>query len=79
MKKKILIAALCLCSLFTLCGCGNSGNITETNVYALIDGCDADFYEWISPDGVHYWISIGLYRMSMAPRYDKSGNLVIDK
>lgn len=30
--------------------------------------------EWISPDGVHYWI----YGHQMSPRYDHNGNLVID-
>jgi len=35
--------------------------------------------EWISPDGVHYWVYGSGYGCSIAPRFDNNGNLVIDK
>ena len=34
--------------------------------------------EWVSPDGVHYWIFSEGYGGFMAPRYDEDGILVID-
>ena len=35
--------------------------------------------EWVSPDGVHYWYHDSGYGRMLAPRYDVSGNLVIEK
>lgn len=40
---------------------------------------EKQFAEWISPDGVHYWIRQDGYEGYMAPRFDNNGNLVIDK
>lgn len=35
--------------------------------------------EWVSPDGVHYWMCDSSRKNALAPRYDHDGNLVIDK
>lgn len=40
---------------------------------------DKQFAEWISPDGVHYWVREAGHQGYMAPRYDSEGNLIIDK
>lgn len=37
-----------------------------------------DVVEWVSPDGVHYWVYSGGYQYGIAPRFDNNGNLVID-
>ena len=39
---------------------------------------DITITEWVSPDGVHYWYQQSGYHSMLAPRYDVSGNLVID-
>lgn len=67
MKKMLLAAMLCL-ALAMLTACG------QTSV-GLTTGIITD---WVSPDGVHYWISVD-QRGAMAPRYDENGQLVIDK
>lgn len=71
MKMKIIIAIIVLVLIFCIIGC---------------DGSDNDFYEptkvceWVSPDGVHYWVIAhsNEYGRLCAPRYDNNGNLVID-
>ena len=35
--------------------------------------------EWVSPDGVHYWMYCDNYCRGLTPRYDNEGNLVIEK
>lgn len=40
---------------------------------------DITMTEWISPDGVHYWLQKTTYQAMLAPRYDAEGNLVIDE
>ena len=39
---------------------------------------DITMAEWVSPDGVHYWYQQSGYHAMLAPRYDVSGNLVIE-
>ena len=34
--------------------------------------------EWVSPDGVHYWMYSDDYCRGLTPRYDNKGNLVIE-
>lgn len=53
---------------------------TSTNKYhASVHSDDVTITEWVSPDGVHYWYQQAGYHAMLAPRYDKNGNLVIDK
>lgn len=78
MIKKILCITL-IVALLT--GCEKTDNCIQNGVQ-YNDGNLAKsikFNEWVSPDGVHYWISIKGKISMMAPRYDKNGNLVIDK
>lgn len=65
MKKIICLVLL----VMILC----SGCVTTEEQIEM--GAIGYYGEWISPDGVHYWIS----DCKMAPRYDSDGNLVIDK
>lgn len=60
-------------------------------VFILLVSCSGDnivsgthaVKEWVSPDGVHYWVSHYNHLwgnfFGMAPRYDSSGNLVISE
>lgn len=72
MLNKLLLCATVLLAV-TLCGCKEEKGETEK-----IFPADFGRYEWISPDGVHYWIMNGNYRYGITPRYDNNGNLVID-
>lgn len=40
---------------------------------------DVQITEWVSPDGVHYWYQQSGYHAMLAPRYDRNGELVIDR
>lgn len=78
MKKKVFI--LLSIMILLLSGC------TDTSNYTAFENEDFDITkapqgvsEWISPDGVHYWIHKGRYNYGMAPRYDSNGNLVVNK
>lgn len=73
MLNKLLLCATVLLSV-TLCGCKEEQGETKK-----IFPEDFGRYEWISPDGVHYWIMNGNRRYGITPRYDNNGNLVIDK
>ena len=80
MKKLILILIIVI---FVLTGCTKSENIPAESNFAVKEmnfSSDYKIREWVSPDGVHYWViySSSSYRFSMAPRYDSDGNLVID-
>lgn len=76
MKNKILIMLLAsLCILASGCETNDTLQLTEFNAMADQYGT----YEWVSPDGVHYWVVCGNYRYGIAPRYDNDGNLIIDK
>lgn len=67
MKKMLLAAMLCL-ALLMLTACGQTSISLTTGIIT----------DWVSPDGVHYWISVD-QRGAMAPRYGEDGRLVIDK
>ena len=73
MKKKIGILMTLIC--LGLVGCGNDTMI-KSNANAIVH--ESGTYEWISPDGVHYWICSYADRFGIAPRYDSNGQLVID-
>lgn len=75
MKKKIMILLVALMLCFAICGCDND-TMTKADAYAWVD--DYGTFEWVSPDGVHYWVYSGSYRYGIAPRYDNDGKLVID-
>lgn len=79
MKKKILIMLLTSLCVFAG-GCGTNDTIRHTKADASIGALD-DYgtYEWVSPDGVHYWVVVNGRGYGIAPRYDNDGNLVIDK
>lgn len=67
--KKIICIAMLVASMIVLSGC-------SSDTYVQHD--DTELEEWISPDGVHYWIYSFANKGMLAPRYDSSGNLVID-
>lgn len=67
MKNKLLL--LMAACMLLLSGCDNE---------RIVNNNDTQFQEWISPDGVHYWYR-GASQGYLAPRYDRDGNLVIDK
>lgn len=73
MRKKIAAVTLAGILLFGLNGCSDGGEYVHNSDY---------MDEWISPDGVHYWIKqtsgTTTARGFMAPRYDHDGNLVIE-
>lgn len=86
MKKRYLyITATILSTTLLLTGCGNSNeslhhtyaNVMRNN--SLPYEPDYGTYEWVSPDGVHYWVVIEKDRYGIAPRYNNKGNLVIDE
>lgn len=85
MKRKILtllFITIILTSCLTGCadkyGVDENPNILKTNANAEV-GPYYGTYEWVSPDGVHYWVFDSNYRYGIAPRYDSKGKLVIDK
>lgn len=68
--KHILITVIVICLIYCLTGCA------DINQGILNDATARSYYgEWISPDGVHYWIRNG----AMAPRYDSNGKLVMEE
>lgn len=72
--RKALLALMLLAIALTASACGSGDNSFTDVSYATPNG---NFVrEWVSPDGVHYWQygSCGI-----APRYDATGQLVIDR
>lgn len=68
--KKILVAILVMALAICLCAC------------SVLDNADEDhFFEWVSPDGVHYWLWEPPFsnKGGIAPRYDSNGQLIIDE
>lgn len=66
--KRILVILMAITLLMVLSSCGN-----KTGIPGL-----EDVEEWVSPDGVHYWMRNGTYALTITPRYDNDGNLVIE-
>lgn len=62
--RKCIVLAIVISIILT--GCAEPQALTLSRT--------SDIYEWVSPDGVHYWR--GLY--SLSPRYNCNGELVID-
>lgn len=76
MIKKMSILLLLIIFCFT--GCGNNPKMTE-HAYADLDIDTVGTYEWVSPDGVHYWVFNSYHQYGIAPRIDRNGNYIIDK
>ena len=70
--KKMLIVLLMISIIATLTACGSGDNYYLHSDVRTPNGSRMD--EWVSPDGVHYWI---LNNQGVAPRYDSNGMLVI--
>ena len=66
--KKLIVVLLLIAVLLTLCSCDSKG--VKLYQYGM--------NEWVSPDGVHYWIYHKGNGLGLAPRYDKNGELIID-
>lgn len=71
-----LCAAIIVCLSFIGCDESSNPSFIDSDVNANTTGDGT--YEWVSPDGVHYWVYQAFYRYGIAPRYDSTGNLVID-
>lgn len=69
MKRTAILIISVLMVLCLLCGC----QMDEFGTYN-----DFAAKEWVSPDGVHYWYITAGSAFGITPRYDNSGNLVID-
>ena len=72
-KQKIIILAVAILLLLT--GCENKNKEYRDMPNSLIEPM---LKEWVSPDGVHYWMYCDDYCRGLAPRYDNKGNLVIE-
>ena len=75
-KQKIIILAVTVLLLFTGCKDNNDNNQEYCDMPdSLIEPM---LKEWVSPDGVHYWMYCDDYCRGLTPRYDNRGNLVIE-
>lgn len=72
MRKKIAI--MVIISVFLMLVLTSCGDIKRPEIVGVTSG-GAFIGEWVSPDGVHYWIYDG---KGIAPRYDSNGNLILD-
>ena len=70
-KKIILVASI----LLLLTGCEDNNQEYRDMPSSLIGPM---LKEWVSPDGVHYWMYCDDYCRGLTPRYDNKGNLVIE-
>lgn len=68
----VVLVATCVIGIVSQSG-------ERTTVDIQIDPGATGVTEWISPDGVHYWQYSGYHMYALTPRYDKKGQLVIDK
>ena len=72
-KQKIIILAVTVLLLLT--GCED----TNQEYRDMPNGLTTPMIkEWVSPDGVHYWLYSHDYCSGLTPRYDNKGNLVIE-
>lgn len=69
--KKVLLLIITFIMACTFCGCKSINEIGESS--------NASLYEWVSPDGVHYWIYHAGYAGGMSPRYNSDGCIMIDE
>ena len=72
-KQKITILAVTVLLLLT--GCKDNNQEYHDMPNSLIEPM---LKEWVSPDGVHYWMYTDDYCRGLTPRYDNKGNLVIE-
>ena len=72
-KQKIIILAVAVLLLLT--GCKDNNQEYRDMPNSLIEPM---LKEWVSPDGVHYWMYSDDYCSGLTPRYDNKGNLVIE-
>ena len=72
-KQKITILAVAVLLLLT--GCKENNQEYRDMPNSLIEPM---LKEWVSPDGVHYWMYCDDYCRGLTPRYDNKGNLVIE-
>ena len=72
-KQKIIILAVTVLLLFTGCEDNNQeySDMPDSVIAPMLK-------EWVSPDGVHYWMYKDGYCSGLTPRYDNEGNLVIE-
>lgn len=75
--KKLLILCLALSMSIGCMGCSKGEDVHDVSS-CIVVGDEYGTFEWISPDGVHYWIYNNYQRFGMAPRYDHNGQLIID-
>lgn len=69
--KTVLLLIITLMIACGFYGCTSVNKIGETS--------NAPMYEWVSPDGVHYWIYHAGYSGGMSPRYGSDGCIMIDE
>ena len=72
-KQKIIILAVTVLLLLT--GCEDNNQEYSDMPNSLMTPM---LKEWISPDGVHYWLYKDDCCEGLTPRYDNKGNLVIE-
>ena len=72
-NKKLIILAVSILLLLT--GCENKNKEYRDMPNSVIEPM---LSEWVSPDGVHYWMYRDAYCSGLTPRYDNKGNLVIE-
>lgn len=77
-KYDMLLFALFSISVVIVIVCIIVGLISKANS-KIYTAENMKFTEWISPDGVHYWIRETGTAGYMAVRYDSDGNIIIDK
>ena len=73
MKSKIIILVASILLLLTGCEDNNQEYRDMPNGVTT-----PMLKEWVSPDGVHYWMYRDAYCDGLTPRYDNKGNLVIE-
>ena len=73
-KQKIIILAIAVLLLLTGCKDNNQEYCDIPNSLLTTP----ILKEWVSPDGVHYWMYRDDYCEGLTPRYDNKGNLVIE-
>ena len=72
-KQKIIILAVTVLLLLT--GCEDNNPEYRDMPNSVIEPM---LKEWVSPDGVHYWMYSDDYCRGLTPRYDNKGSLVIE-
>ena len=73
-KQKIIILVASILLLLT--GCQDNNQEYRDMPNSVIEPM---LSEWVSPDGVHYWMYRDAYCSGITPRYDNKGNLVIEE